>query len=266
MITSVGNARIKRVIALKEKAKLRRDENVFVIEGVRMFQEAPESHINELYLTEEFERTSDEMTREKIKQCRKNQRTVVENVTRQVFDKISATVTPQGILGIVDQPQYNMEDLLKTATPMLLIVENIQDPGNLGTIFRTAEGAGVDGIIMSKETVDLYNPKTIRSTMGSIYRVPYLITEDLKEGILTLKNKGIKVFAAHLSGNDIYDGISFRGACAFLIGNEGNGLSDEIAALASTKIKIPMQGQVESLNAAIAAALLMYEARRQRGL
>ena len=131
-------------------------------------------------------------------------------------------------------------------------------------MFRTGEGAGISGVILNRTTVDLFNPKTIRSTMGSIYRVPFYIADNFAETIRDMKQKGIRTYAAHLEGKKSYDGFDYRGSSAFLIGNEGNGLSDEIASLADTYIRIPMAGQVESLNAAMASGILMYEAARQR--
>lgn len=157
-----------------------------------------------------------------------------------------------------------MPQLLQKDRPLLVLLEDLQDPGNLGTILRTGEGAGITGVIMSKKTVDIYNPKTIRSTMGSIYRVPFLYVEDMEGTIRILREKGIRVYAAHLRGQDYYSGFSFVEGTAFLIGNEGNGLRRETADLADCYLKIPMEGQVESLNAAIAASLLVYEAHRQR--
>lgn len=147
----------------------------------------------------------------------------------------------------------------------LLILESIQDPGNLGTMIRAGEGAGVTGILMDRTTVDIFNPKTIRATMGSLYRVPFFIAQSLPETVRELKQKGIAMYAAYLSGSVPYCQPNYAGPTAFLIGNEGNGLSTEIAALADTLIHIPMEGSVESLNAAVAAALLMYEVKRQRG-
>lgn len=141
---------------------------------------------------------------------------------------------------------------------LFAVLEDIQDPGNLGTIFRTGEGAGVTGIIMSKGTVDIFNPKTIRSTMGSVYRIPFVYEEDLASVIRQLKKANVSVYAAHLKGTKNYNEIKYADT-AFLIGNEGNGLKDETAALADEYIKIPMSGQVESLNVAVATALLMYE-------
>ena len=144
------------------------------------------------------------------------------------------------------------------------MLEDIQDPGNLGTMIRAGEGAGIQGVIMSKGTVDVFNPKTIRATMGSIYRIPFYYAEDLHVCIEDMKRKGICVYAAHLKGEKSYDLADYTKPSAFLIGNEGNGLKDETAELATAYLKIPMLGQVESLNAAIAATLFAYEAARQR--
>lgn len=121
------------------------------------------------------------------------------------------------------------------------MLESIQDPGNLGTMIRTGEGAGVSGIIMNRTTVDIFNPKTVRSTMGSLYRVPFYITDDLPETIEYAKSNGVSLYAAHLKGKCSYDRPDYTGACGFMIGNEGNGLSDEIADMADTYIRIPME-------------------------
>ena len=145
-----------------------------------------------------------------------------------------------------------------------MLIENLQDPGNLGTMIRTAEGAGVTGILISRESVDLYNPKTIRSTMGSIYRVPVHITDSLTGLVPLLHQRGIRTYAAHLRGTKSYTEADYRTGTAFLIGNEGNGLTEELADAADQYIRIPMEGQVESLNAAMAAGILMYEVKRQR--
>jgi TrmH family RNA methyltransferase len=144
-----------------------------------------------------------------------------------------------------------------------LILESIQDPGNLGTIMRTAEAAGISGVIIGGESCDMYNPKVVRSTMGAIFRVPFIYTDNLVETINQLKAYGVTVYGAHLKGTDLY-AEAFDGSVAFLIGNEGNGLSEEVSATATRLIKIPMAGKVESLNAATSAALLSYEVYRQR--
>ena len=180
-----------------------------------------------------------------------------------VFAHVSDTKTPQGILAVVRRMEYTAEDILGE-TPHVLVLENIQDPGNLGTILRAGEGAGVTGIVMDANTADIYNPKVIRSTMGSVLRMPFVYVENLHETLEELKKKKIRLFAAHLQGKHAYDQEDYTGPAAFLIGNEGNGLTEETAAMADTYIRIPMEGRVESLNAAVAASVLMFEAARQR--
>jgi TrmH family RNA methyltransferase len=168
------------------------------------------------------------------------------------------------VLTVLEQPVYDLTQLLEQPDPLFLMLENLQDPGNLGTMIRTGEGAGITGVIMNNQTVDIFNPKTIRATMGSIFRVPFVYVPDLAPVLEQMHAKGIYTYAAHLKGQEYYDSFSFREPTAFLIGNEGNGLSKEISDQAGQYLKIPMEGRVESLNASIAAALLMYEAHRQR--
>ena len=260
MITSSSNPRIKQVIQWQTKAKERRKDNVFLVEGFKMFEEAPAEIVREVYLSEDA--LDKALGQQEIKS--KLERTGYEVVSGELFRKMSDTQTPQGILCVLERPSYQLEELLAGANPLLVVLENLQDPGNLGTIVRTGEGAGITGVIMSSGTVDIYNPKTIRATMGSIYRVPFIYVESIPETVTQLREKGIRTYAAHLNGKDYYDSFSFREGTAFLIGNEGNGLSDQAANATDSYLKIPMEGQVESLNAAIATALLMYEAHRQR--
>jgi TrmH family RNA methyltransferase len=256
MINSTSNNQMKWVAGLIKKSKARNEAGVFVVEGFKMFQEIPVDRIKQVYLSESFYELHKEDGRLKGIAC--------ELVSDRVFKSISDTQTPQGILCIVEQFQYNLEKMLTKSNPLLLLLENIQDPGNLGTILRTGEGAGVDGVIISKNSVDIYNPKTIRSTMGSIYRLPFLYIEDLASIFPTLKQHSIKTYAAHLENSEYYDTKSYMEGTAFLIGNEGNGLTEELASAADEYLKIPMHGKVESLNAAVAASILMYEACRQR--
>lgn len=259
MITSTSNQQMKNLTLLMKKAKARNEQGVFVAEGRKMFLEAPVEWVKQVYVSESFyETNSYEKVFERLNE------TGYEIVSDNVFKNVSDTQTPQGILCVIKKPEYALEELIKGEQTHLLILESIQDPGNLGTMVRTGEGAGITGVIMNQTTVDLFNPKTIRSTMGSIYRVPFFVTKDLPGTILALKEQQVNVYAAHLKGILSYDEPDYKKKTAFLIGNEGNGLSDEIADLADTYIKIPMQGQVESLNAAISASLLMYETGRQR--
>lgn len=261
MITSTSNQQMKNLSALMKKSKERREQGVFVVEGTKMVAEAPLEWLKTVYVSETYEKASEHA---QFIQDLKHQGIVIEIVADNVFKAVSDTQTPQGILAVVSMPVYSLEELLQGDKTHLLILESIQDPGNLGTMVRTGEGAGVSGIIMNKTTVDLFNPKTIRSTMGSIYRVPFYVTDNLEETLELLKKEGINLYAAHLKGKASYDEMDYTAPTGFLIGNEGNGLSDTIADMASAYIKIPMEGQVESLNAAISATLLMYEANRQR--
>ena len=255
MITSTSNQQIKNLLQLQKKSKVRKEQGIFVVEGVRMFREAPADWIIKTYVSQEF------LKKEEASVLKGREYEIVED---RVFKTMSDTMTPQGILAVVKQPSNNLETLLDASAPFFMVLENIQDPGNLGTILRTAEGAGVTGILMSRDTVDIFNPKTIRSTMGSVYRVPFLYVEDICEIVRELKNKGICTYAAHLKGTGSYDEQDYTKGTAFLIGNEGNGLTDQLADLADTYIRIPMYGQLESLNAAVASAVLMYETQRQR--
>ena len=256
MITAASNQRVKNLVYLIQKAKARREQDVFITEGVKMFLEAQLDTIKEVYVSESFYEKG--TAREKLEQCN------YEILSDDLFKKVSDTQTPQGILCVIKQYHYKLEDLFQKEAPLFLILEDIQDPGNLGTMVRTAEGAGVDGIIMTKGTVDIYNPKTIRSTMGSVYRMPFFYTEDLLSVMKQLQDRKVTLYAAHLKGNQFYHQLDFKGGTAFLIGNEGNGLKEETAKAADVYMKIPMEGKVESLNAAIATSLLMYETYRQR--
>lgn len=247
----ITNNKIKQLNALRDKSKARREEGVFIVEGFKMCEEAPKELVLETYATDRFVASHKEW-------CKANN---VEVVDEKTFDRLSDTKTPQGILSVVKQAEYTVEDIISKGN-LFVILEDIQDPGNMGTIMRTAEGAGVSGIIMTRGCVDIYNPKTIRSTMGSVYRVPFVYTDNIGETIGAMKAAGIEIFAAHLKGEKYYDEIKY-GRAAFLIGNEGNGLRDETADMADTYIKIPMQGKVESLNAAVATSILMYEHSRQ---
>ncbi len=256
MITSTGNAQVKELLQLQKKSKARNERNVFVVEGIKMFSEAPRNRIEKVFISETlFNRKKQELNLDGLK---------IEILSDKVFSHVSDTKTPQGILCIVRQKKTKLEEIFAQNPAHLMILDNLQDPGNLGTIVRTAEGAGVSGIILSKDCVDIYNPKTIRSTMGSIYRMPFLYVEDLENTIDEVKKQGIKVYAAHLQGKNNYDEENYKTGCAFLIGNEGNGLRDEIAEKADIWVKIQMHGQVESLNAAIASSILMFEVCRQR--
>lgn len=224
-----------------------------------MVLEAPKELVEKVYISETYAKEHPE--------CEKNMSAdgvATELVSDVVFRQMSDTKTPQGILAIVQMKQYSEHDILGKDNAFVMVLEDIQDPGNLGTILRTGEGAGITGVIMSRNTVDIYNPKTIRSTMGSLYRVPFLYVDDLSETIGKMKSLGIRTYAMHLAGENTYAEKDYLGKCAFFIGNEGNGLKETTAKLADELMRIPMEGSVESLNAAISSAIIMYEVHRQR--
>lgn len=256
MITSSSNPTIKNLIQLQKKNKARKEQGCFIVEGVKMFSEIPRDRLLKIYVSEEFLReTSHTQLIHDVN---------YDIVNDKIFKEISDTQTPQGILAVVKQFDYTLEEIMKTdKTAHIIILEDIRDPGNLGTIIRAGEGAGVTGFILSKGTVDIYNPKVIRSTMGSIYRMPFVYVEDLEKAIIQVK-EGCKVYAAHLSGEYLYDKGDYTKPTALLVGNEAKGLSEKISKIADEFVKIPMEGQVESLNAAIATSILMYEVFRQR--
>lgn len=257
MISSTSSQQMKMISALQKKGKIRREQGLFIVEGLKMFLEAPKDWIYKVYASQSF--LSEEAGQRALDGRR------YEIVADEVFRAVSDTQTPQGILALVRQPSYELSRVLASEpAPQLVILESIQDPGNLGTILRAGEGAGVTGVIMNRTTVDIFNPKVIRSTMGSIYRMPFVCVDSLEEAALEAKRAGIRLYAAHLKGTRDYDEEDYTGPCGFLIGNEANGLSDEAAKLADAYVKIPMAGQVESLNAAIACSVLNFEAARQR--
>lgn len=239
-----------------------------------MVADADPAMLREIYITEAL---YEEMTAESMPQSQREVdlaailvktesiRTII--VTEEVYRKISDTTTPQGVLAEARMPQDSLSEILHSAEdPLFLLCEDIQDPGNLGTMIRTAEAAGVTGIILSKGCVDPYHPKVVRATMTAIFREPILVVEDLRAAMRELQTHGVQVYAAHLDAGQttLYDQPDYHRAAAFLIGNEGNGLREETAAAADMRIRIPMAGHIESLNAAMSAGILMYEAARQR--
>lgn len=267
MITSTTNNKIKNASKLMSSAKLRREKNLFIAEGRKMFVEACEylsDNIEEVFISEKYAETLKGSLNEDLNKAVSEKLSTVdyEIVSDAVFKKLSDTVTPQGVITIIKCPVYNFERILKEMSGKnlkILVLEGIQDPGNLGTMVRTAEAAGIEFILADRNTVDIFNPKVIRSTMGSVYRMPVIYTDNLIDDIKSLKTQDVKVYAAHLKGQNSYKDESFYKRRAILIGNEGNGLSKEITDEADILIKIPMKGKVESLNAAVAASLLMFE-------
>ena len=218
MIISTANQKVKRILKLQKKAKARNEEHVFLVEGIRLTREAPKERLLELYISETFLQKYPELDDRLLRRA--------EVVSDEVFAHMSDTKTPQGILAVIRREDARLESLFEKrdgTEPFLIVLDHLQDPGNLGTILRTAEGAGATGVILTKDCADLYQPKTIRSTMGAIYRMPAVIVEDLKATLGKMKECGIHTYAAHLDDSRFYDEEDYTKATAFLIGNEGNG-------------------------------------------
>ncbi|MCM1157353.1 MAG: RNA methyltransferase [Bacteroidales bacterium] len=253
MITSTANKQIKNVIKCRKSARERRKQDVFLVEGIRMFSELPGELRLETFVTETFYDNHRELFNG----------IVFELVAEHVMEAMADTKTPQGVVCLARQQHYSAEEVCSGDNPLVIALENIQDPGNLGSIIRTAEGAGVTGILMSEDTVDVYNPKVVRATMGSIFRLPFTYVRNMVQYIVTCNKNKFKSYSAHLDGESFYD-YNYTVPTIFCIGNEGKGLSQELSDTTTQKIKIPMMGKVESLNAATASTVLMYEAMRQR--
>ena len=254
MITSSSNSQVKNVINLLKKSGERKRRGLFVIEGIRMFTEIPKDRIVKVYASESFAHANETILKGFD----------YELVSDRVYEQMSDTKTPQGIMALVEMLSYTLDDIIRGETPVIAMLENIQDPGNLGTIIRSAEGAGATGLIMSADTVDIYNPKTIRSTMGALFRMPFIYVDDMVETAKELRRREIRLVAAHLKGENNYYNENLAVPMALMIGNEGNGLTDRLTNEADMLVKIPMEGGLESLNAAVSTAVILYEAYRQR--
>ena len=248
-ITSGSNRLVREVRELQKKRKARKEAGLFIAEGERLCREIPSEAIERIFITDTYQGALPEGGNDAR----------LFRVPEKLMQEMSDTRTSQGILC-----EVRMRPEQTLTGDFFLLLEDLQDPGNLGTIFRTAEAAGVSGIYMSRECVDIYSPKVVRSTMGALYRMPFRVVPDLRETARDLRQQGVRVYAAHLKGTRKHYEYDYRLSTAFMIGNEGNGLTEALAAEADGFLRIPMKGQVESLNAAIAATVLMFEAARQR--
>lgn len=255
-IESRDNKWVKRLNGLKIK-KNRDKEGVFIAEGLRFISEVPADWTVEAYaVSESFAAENDLSGYEK--------KAEVLCLPDALFALVCDTENPQGILAVCKKLAWDMEAVFAKETPFFLLAEELNDPGNLGTVIRTADACGADAVFLSKGSVDLYNPKVLRSTMGSLFHVPVLQNVDLNEISKKLKEKQIPLYGAHLRGDGYLYDLNLKTSCAFIIGNEARGLSDKAANLCDQWVKIPMPGQAESLNASIAAGVLLYEVVRQR--
>ena len=259
-ITSAANALYKEVKNLKQK-KFRDERGEYLIEGIRFVDEAIKANaeIKSFFFSERLENANggaELLERITASNC------AIYELSDHLMDGICDTENSQGVVAILSIKKCRPEDFIPLSKK-LLILESIQDPGNLGTIIRTADAAGFDGVIALSGCVDIYNPKVLRATMGSVFHIQIADHADMAETISLIKSSGLKTFAAHLKGEkSIYEADMSAGG-VILIGNEANGLSEELASQADELVKIPMPGKAESLNASIASALFMYEMVRQ---
>lgn len=253
-ITSTSNPLIKKIQLLQTKKSARKKEGLCVIEGLRGVNEIPKGQLKELIISEESLQLVHELVHN----------VPYITVPQTLYNQLSHTETPQGIMAVVAIQNRGLETIAQKENGFYLILEHVQDPGNLGTLIRTAYGFGVDGIILTKGCVDVYNPKTIRSTMGAFLHVP--IVEDVQLDTLWewVAMNNIKVFATDLQDSKPLQNCVFTGNIALVIGNEANGISEEMRQKATYKMRIPMPGGLESLNAAVAGAICLYEAMSQR--
>ena len=247
MITSRSNEYIKHIKSLSQK-KYRDEYHEFIVEGIKLVKEALQEKLNikKIIICEEL--YSEKIDFENI-----------EYVDEKVFKYISETETPQGVLAVVEQKENGDEE-----GNIIFALDNVQDPGNLGTIIRTLDCAGIKSLILSGGCADLYNSKVVRSTMGAIFRLNITRHKEFTQKLLVLQEKGYKILVTSLqTDKSIYD-LNFNEKYVIIIGNESKGVSDEVMQIADTKTKIPMIGRTESLNAGVAASIIAYEVVRQR--
>lgn len=251
---SKDNKLIKLARKLKSR-KYRDKENLFIAEGLRFVESSIESNFakyilysEKIYSTNGYERVIE------------NSDNIFE-VSNEILMDLCETENPQGVIAICYKKDYKIESILNG---LIVILDGIQDPGNLGTIIRTCDASGVSGIVVLKGTVDVYNPKVLRSTMGSIFNIPIVFENDFKEAAKIILDNGYSILASSLDGEKNLYEYRFSSKTAVILGNEANGVKNENMAFATDKIIIPMEGKSESLNVAIANAIITYEALRQR--
>jgi len=263
LITSKSNAQVKEIRELKQ-AKYRQARGAYFIQGIRLVEEAllKSPKVLKVAYSPKLEET------ERGTQLLCAARRVMAKaqwlyVSDEVMATLSDTPSHQGILAVMPMEEYAWEDLFQRPG-MILLLHELQDPGNLGTIFRVAEAGGAAGLVLSAGAIDPYNPKVVRASMGSILRLPFLADQKMDEAIRALRARGYRVFAAHREGDTSFWKVDFSRPTAILLGQEGGGIPPDLLDLADDRLWIPMNPPVESLNVAMAAGLILYEALRQK--
>lgn len=256
LIQSKDNFIIKETKKLKEK-RYRTQKNQFLIEGFRFVEEALKSsfEVPLVFLSDAaIDRWSSFQMDEKLQKLTK-----LYIVKDSILKLLSNTETPQGVVAVVNNKNQNITD----TEGFYILVDKVQDPGNMGTIIRSAHASGAAGVILTKGTVDLHNDKTLRSTMGSIFNIPIMEDNDFNI-INSLKDKGYKLVVSSLDNSQNFYDVNLTGKVIIAVGNEGGGISQEVYSKGDIRVKIPMPGNAESLNVAAAASIMMFEAVRQK--
>ena len=257
-ITSKDNELIKHIRKLKDK-KYRDESNEYVVEGVKLVEEAVKENakIKQIIVCEDTTRTYEIPTHIMLEIARYE----CISVSNKIFNIITQVTNPQGIMAIIEKNAQDAQ--IDYSQDIIFVLDDVQDPGNLGTILRTVDSIGLNQIIVSKGTADAFNSKVVRSTMGAIFRIKIIEVENLVQEIKEMRKHHFKLMVTSLqTKNSIYD-IDFNKKI-IVIGNEANGVSKEIQDMADEKAKIPMLGRTESLNASVAAGVVMYEYVRQK--
>ena len=262
IITSVQNARVKHVVALQQKSSLRREEGLFVVEGQREIEHcmACGYEITEVFTVDSLQLTGDSL------QFAGDY--PVTTVTTQVYEKMAYRGSTEGIIAIARCKEHNLsnlsiQSLQNNPSPLYIVLERVEKPGNLGAILRTAEAAGVDAVIICDPLTDLYNPNLIRASIGGVFNVPTAVCTS-EECIAFLKQHHIRILTAQLQDSHLYYDTDMRQATAIVMGTEATGLTNQWREAADAHIRIPMLGTCDSLNVSVSAAILMFEAVRQR--
>lgn len=243
-ITSLKNPKVTAWKALKDR-KGRRESGCFLVEGRKMVEEALKSAFDvEAVLVQEGVSFPDGLTMP------------VYELPAHVLAAVCDTKTPQGIAAVVRMKEQS------ALGKHIVVLDGVQDPGNVGTIIRTADAAGLDGVLLSNQCADVFSPKVLRATMGSIFRMNLRTTDDLPGELTKLREKGYSILSSQLDGTPFYEREKVAEQFALIIGNEGNGVSEQVQQTATHRVRLPMRGGAESLNAAIAAAIMMYELMR----
>lgn len=257
-LTGLQNPMVKAAAELKQK-KYRQQQGLFLAEGLRTVEEAVRyGAVQSIFYTA----IEDDRTRAVLEQAAAKQIKLV-CVSDKVLKKITDTETPQGIIAVCEMRCKRLDDFLASGK-MLLVLDRVTDPGNIGTMLRTADAAGVGGLLLLQGCADIYAPKTVRASMGSLFHLPVLsgLSEELL--VQAARKAGYELLVTCLDGADNLYKADLQGRLAFVMGNEANGVSDALLAAADKRVFIPMQGRAESLNVAMAAGIVMFEALRQR--